>query len=175
MVQQKTDHLANIAPWLKTMGLRRCIPTLDDIEKKENHFEHIKPEQFKEAKRELLAYLKKNNTTVVRDHCHFTGKFRGAAHQTCNLNLRKRVIIPAFFHNFTGYDSHLLFKSLSSLKKQPQVLAKSLEKFTMMQIGNIEIKDSLNFMSCSLDKLVSNLNEKGKKENKSLQETFPIT
>ena len=44
-----------------------------------------------------------------------------------------------------------------------------------MQIGNIEIKDSLNFMSCSLDKLVSNLNEKGKKENKSLQETFPIT
>ena len=113
--------------------------------------------------------------TVVRDHCHFTGKFRGAAHQKCNLNLRKRVIIPAFFHNFSGYDSHLLFKSLSSLKNQPEVLAKSLEKFTMMRIGNIQIKDSLNFMSCSLDKLVSNLNEKGKKENKSLQETFPIT
>ena len=151
------------------------MPTLDEVEIKKNHLKHITDEDFEEAKRELLAYLKNNNTTVVRDHCHFTGKFRGAAHQTCNLNLRKRVIIPAFFHNFTGYDSHLLFKSLSSLRKQPQVLAKSLEKFTMMQIGNIEIKDSLNFMSCSLDKLVSNLNEKGKKENKSLQETFPIT
>ena len=44
-----------------------------------------------------------------------------------------------------------------------------------MTIGNIEIKDSLNFMSCSLDKLSSNLKEKGRKENKSLQETFPIT
>ena len=44
-----------------------------------------------------------------------------------------------------------------------------------MTIGNIEIKDSLNFMGCSLDKLVSNLKEKGKKENKTLQETFPNT
>ena len=88
---------------------------------------------------------------------------------------RKITKIPAFFHNFTGYDSHLLFKSLSTLKNPPEVLEKSLEKFTAMTIGNIEIKDSLNFMSCSLDKLVSNLKEKGKKENKTLQETFPNT
>ena len=40
----KTDHLANIGPWLKTMGLRRCIPTLDEVEKKKNHFKHIKDE-----------------------------------------------------------------------------------------------------------------------------------
>ena len=111
----------------------------------------------------------------MRDHCHFTGEFRGAAHQYCNLMLRKRLKIPAFFHNFTGYDSHLLFKSLSCVKQPVEVLAKNLEKFTSLSIGNIEIKDSLNFMGCSLDKLVSNLKEKGKKENMTLKETFPHT
>ena len=44
---------------------------------------------------------------------------------------------------------------------QPEVIAKSLEKFISMSIRHIEIKDSLNFMSLSLDKLVRNLKEKG--------------
>ena len=109
---------------------------------------------------------------VVRDHCHFTGKFRGAAHQNCNLLYRKTFKIPAFFHNFSGYDSHLLFKNLSCLQIPPEVVAKSLENFTSMTIGNNEIKDSLNFMGLSLDKLVRNLREKGKKENKSLEQTL---
>ena len=51
-----------------------------------NNFTHITYEDFEEAKRELLANLKNNKMTVVRDYCHFTGKFRGAAHQKCNLN-----------------------------------------------------------------------------------------
>ena len=119
--------------------------------------------------------MKDNNNIVVRDHCHFTGKFRGAAHQTCNIMYRKITKIPSFFHNFTGYDSHLLFQSLSTLKKSPTVLAKSLEKFTTLTIGHIELKDSLNFMGLSLDKLVSTLKEKGRKENKTLQQTFPNT
>ena len=44
-----------------------------------------------------------------------------------------------------------------------------------MKIGNIQIKDSLQFMGCSLDKLVSDLKEMGQKEKKTLQETFPTT
>ena len=86
---------------------------------------------------------------------------------------RKTYNIPCFFHNFTGYDSHHLFKSLSSLEKAPTVVAKSLEKFTSMDIGHIRIQDSLQFLNCSLDKLVSNLREKGGKDNKTLKETFP--
>ena len=44
-----------------------------------------------------------------------------------------------------------------------------------MKIGHIEIKDSLQFTGCSLDKLVSDLREMGQKEQKTLQETFPTT
>ena len=45
----------------------------------------------------------------VRDHCHITGKFRGSAHQECNLKLRIKqedIKIPVIFHNLRGYDSH---------------------------------------------------------------------
>ena len=48
----------------------------------------------------------------VRDHCHFTGRYRGAAHNSCNLNYRKPNFTPITFHNFSRYDSHLFIKEL---------------------------------------------------------------
>ena len=54
---------------------------------------------------------------VVKDHCHLTGKFRGLAHKNCNLNTRKAhsSYIPILFHNFPGYDCHLIFQKLNNL------------------------------------------------------------
>ena len=52
----------------------------------------------------------------VRDHCHITGKYRGAAHNACNLKLRLNpftTTIPVVFHNLRGYDSHLLMQAIS--------------------------------------------------------------
>ena len=43
----------------------------------------------------------------VRDHCHFTGKFRGAAHNLCNLKYRRPKFTSVVFHNLSGYDAHL--------------------------------------------------------------------
>ena len=53
------------------------------------------------------------------------------------------------------------------------VVTKSLEKFTSMNIWPIRIQDTLQFLNYSLDKLVSNLEEKGLKDHKSLRETLP--
>ena len=48
----------------------------------------------------------------VRDHCHLTGKYRGAAHSKCNLKMKIPMFVPVLFHNLEGYDSHLFVKSL---------------------------------------------------------------
>ena len=48
----------------------------------------------------------------VRDHCHYTGKFRGAAHQSCNLQFQRPKFTPVFFHNLQNYDAHLFVRAL---------------------------------------------------------------
>ena len=58
-----------------------------------------KYQKFVDANEALANYIKKNDVRVVRDHCHFTGKFRGAAHNHCNRQYRKTYKIPVFFHN----------------------------------------------------------------------------
>ena len=49
----------------------------------------------------------------VRDHCHITGKFRGAAHFSCNATFKITKRVPAIFHDLKGYDGHLIMKELS--------------------------------------------------------------
>ena len=48
----------------------------------------------------------------IRDRDHLTGKYRGAAHNICNINCKQRSssFVPIFFHNFSGYDCHLIFE-----------------------------------------------------------------
>ena len=57
----------------------------------------------------------------VRDHCHITGKFRGSAHQECNLKLRikpENLKIPVIFHNLRGYDSHFIMQQIGEIAKK---------------------------------------------------------
>ena len=53
------------------------------------------------------------NDNKVRDHCHITSKYRGAAHWSCNINVKVSKELVVIFHNLKGYDSHLIFKELS--------------------------------------------------------------
>ena len=113
--------------------------------------------------------------TRVRDHCHITGKFRGSAHQECNLKLRinpKEIKIPVIFHNLKGYDSHFIMQEIGAIVKKHtyknkkgedkqmniNAIPNNMEKYMGFMIGtNLTFIDSFQFMSSSLDKLVSNL------------------
>ena len=49
---------------------------------------------------------------MIRDHCHFTGKYRGAAHNKCNMNYKMSRNITVVFHNGSTYDYHFIIKEL---------------------------------------------------------------
>ena len=94
----------------------------------------------------------------VRDHCHFTGKYRGCAHSVCNLNYCiKHFEIPVFFHNMKNYDGHLIIQNAEKLsnKKKIDVIAQNSEKFINIGFDSLSVKDGFSFITASLDKLVS--------------------
>ena len=67
----------------------------------------------KQATKAIVS--EKAKADKVWDHCHITGKFQGSAHNTCNLKLQIepwKIPIPVVFHNFWGYDSHLVCESV---------------------------------------------------------------
>ena len=122
----------------------------------------------------------------VRDHCHITGKYRGSAHNDCNLKLRldsESIKILVIFHNLKGYDSHFIMQNIGKMieeeivydvvrvKKEDNltdgkkkidinIIANNFEKYMSSRLGrDLQFIDSFQFMSQSLDKLSSNLQE----------------
>ena len=101
--------------------------------------------------------------TKVRDHDHLTGKYRGAAHNICNINCKQRSssFVPIFFHNFSGYDCHLIFEELLTeaynQNYNPTIIPKSLENYVSVQVGCLRFLDSYRFLSSSLNKLDKSL------------------
>ena len=71
-----------------------------------------------------------NDDEKVRDHCHITGKFRGAAHWNCNINFQLTKKVPVIFHNLRGYDNHyLIFCVLNKFDVNIDVIPNNLEKY----------------------------------------------
>ena len=94
----------------------------------------------------------------VRDHCHITGKYRGAAHNACNLKLRlnpKTTVIPVVFHNLRGYDSHLLMQAISRVEGKVTCIPNNTEKYISFSLGQLRFIDSAQFLLAPLDKLVA--------------------
>ena len=94
----------------------------------------------------------------VRDHCHITGKYRGAAHSACNLKLRlspKTTTIPVVFHNLRGYDSHMLIQAIPKVEGRISCIPNNTEKYISFSLGQLRFIDSAQFLQASLDKLVS--------------------
>ena len=118
----------------------------------------------------------------VRDHCHFTGKYRGAAHVKCNLDYSFRYFkIPIFFHNLKNYDAHLIIAKANELNielnqnKRIDVIAQNSEKFITFSFGACQFKDSFAFLTASLDKLVRLNKYEGNEKIKDWETHFRYT
>ena len=117
----------------------------------------------------------------VKDHCHYTGKYRGAAHDICNLRYKIPKEIPVVFHNGSTYDYHFIIKELAEeFEGEFECSGENTEKYITFSMpikkeiikidkdGNdkmtkisykIKFIDSFRFMSSSLSNLVDNLSE----------------
>ena len=132
--------------------------------------------EFQKAKECHICDKKYTDEDIrVRDHCHITGKFRGSAHQECNLKLSikpEELKIPVIFHNLGGYDSHFIMQEIGAIVKKNTYTKKrgdecemninaipnNMEKYMAFMLGNhLTFIDSFQFMSSSLERLVSNL------------------
>ena len=69
------------------------------------------------CKQEFPEKMDDKGKTKCRDHCHFSGKYRGAAHSACNLKLKEKKFIPVLFHNLKGYNSHIFIKAFYDLEE----------------------------------------------------------
>ena len=156
--------------------LEEDVKDIANIEPKEMIFTEEDTKHFNNASDCWICGEELGNDRV-RDHCHFTGRYRGPAHNKCNLKYRKPKNISVFFHNLSGYDSHLFIKKLGTPNKNENIdcIPNNEEKYISFsktivtgQYTNkkgkvkdktfkIVFKDSLKFMSSSLGALVNNL------------------
>ena len=156
--------------------LEEDVKAIANIEEKEMIFTEEDRKQFNKASNCWICGEELGNDSV-RDHCHYTGRYRGPAHNNCNLKYRKPKSISVFFHNLSGYDSHLFIKKLGSPDKKENIdcIPNNEEKYISfsktIKTGHytnkkgevkdktfkIVFKDSLKFMSSSLGAFVNNL------------------
>ena len=121
---------------------------------------------FQNAKKCWICQKRyKADENPVRDHCHITGKYRGSAHNSCNLKLQisaERIKIPVIFHNLKGYDSHFIIEKLGDIMEEKpldvKVIATNTEKYTAIYLDkHLAFIDSFQFMPSPLANLAKNL------------------
>ena len=91
---------------------------------------------YKKARECHICYKPFNGfDPKLRDHCHYTGRYRGPAHRNCNLRYRIPHYIPVVvFHNLSGYDTHLFIKELGLKSNDIGVIAKNKEDYITFSV-----------------------------------------
>ncbi|XP_043482540.1 uncharacterized protein LOC122511404 [Leptopilina heterotoma] len=117
---KNTEHhleKENPAKWF-SLELKNLADNLDSIFKNPVPMETLSPQQLVAFRNDMTCHICKKKIAYgdvkVRDHCHLTGKYRGPAHQDCNINYHESQIIPVVFHNLSGYDAHFIIEAIGT-------------------------------------------------------------
>ena len=135
--------------------------------------------QFQLAKKCYLCECDFTDSPKVRDHCHYSNKYRGASCNNCNLHFTGVTVnkrgeqkikledLVIIFHNLRSYDGNFIIQHASKFCKNIKVLKQSFEKFMTFSFCGLKFIDSFLFMSSSLDNLTESLktNNADKYEN----------
>ena len=111
-----------------------------------------------------------SNKKMVKDHCHYTGKYRGAAHSKCNLNYKVVKYILIIVHN-ASYDTHVIINQLAEeFKGELNRIGENMEKYITFSVPSkrecdndktiaykLKFIDTFRFMWTSLSELVDNM------------------
>ena len=104
----------------------------------EKPMDPLTKKQWKKYKRSTkchICYKTFTQTNLkVRDHCHYTGLYRGPARSLCNLRYKIPSYIPVVFHNLSGYDAHLFIRELGAHTSEMGVIAKNKEDYISFSI-----------------------------------------
>ena len=126
--------------WMKNfcLDLREHATKIINYEKKA--MIPLTKEEDKMHNRQKFCYICKkvfstddNNKRFhkVKDHCHYTGKYRGAAHDICNLRYKIAKEIPVVFHNGSTYEYHFIIKELAEeFEGEFECLGENTEKYS---------------------------------------------
>ena len=167
-VHKFMENMLEEVDWCKSIIKKHFNKPLEMTEENEIDFQ-------KATKCHICDQQYTDKDIRVKDHCHITGKFRGSAHQDCNLKLRikpAKIKIPVLFHNLRGYDSHFIMQQIGEIAKKHvyknnrgeechmniNCIPNNMEKYMAFMLGNhLVFLDSFQFMSSSLDNLTKNL------------------
>ena len=169
--------------------LRNCSTEI--INYKEKEMIPLTNEENKSYERQKVCYICKKEFRYdeneksefklyhkVRDHCYYTGKYRGAAHSICKLKYEVPKEISVVI------DSHFIIKQLAEeLRRQFECIGENAEKYITFSVPikkghdngktstcKLKFIDSFRFMLTSLSHLVDNLSEIYKNECKACME-----
>ena len=90
--------------------------------------------EYKRATKCHICFKPFGDRGKVRDHCHYSGLYRGAAHFSCNLQYRILSYMPVVFHNLAGYDAYLFIRELAKYTTSMGVIAKNIEEYISFSI-----------------------------------------
>ncbi|CAG8838979.1 34711_t:CDS:2, partial [Gigaspora margarita] len=96
--------------------------------------DHPKKKDVQKKYQQALSNLNRK----VKDHNHISGKYRGPAHDACNKKLQMgafKTKVPLIYHNFRGYDSHLLIEVVGRfIFDKLKCIPENIEKYKAMDI-----------------------------------------
>jgi hypothetical protein len=109
------------------------------------------------------------------DHSHITHEVRGYAHARCNTKLKLRKLLVVVFHGGVNFDQHFVVRHLKGYKKKLFIIPKSNQRYLSLSMNRTRLIDSFQFLSASLNDLITNITKNGVSELKVLNKFFSST